>query len=390
MDTKKVFRKISSKLLDDFEISGEINHNVSKGTHRENALKEFLQKGRLPMKYGIGSGEIIGRATNVSKQSDLIIYDQLNGFSLIYDEQTQVYPIECVAGVVEVKSTLTKTELLKSLENIKSVKSLAPNETTSMSIAGMVKMGYKRPTPFGAVFAYSLGKNSLDSLVKNLSKWEQGNPRELWPNVIAVLNEGLIFHYGDGLRAVFSNEEILKSQFPSSIQYKNDTLFKFYAALLDLCAGTNLGPVELERYFDGSEQIGEHIVSNHDQMTRNDGSEQVYKMNEKFIKKIVKHCSSKGAIKHRDFFIKRFGVVPDGMTEEYLNSDVYFYNPKKLKGIHEVGNPIIEKDGVILAAEGLIEPCHYIIVDDETFYIPLVYITEKDLEVIPNKTRQDL
>lgn len=35
-------------------------------------------------RFGIGSGEIVGYASNTSKQSDVIIYDRLDGIALIY------------------------------------------------------------------------------------------------------------------------------------------------------------------------------------------------------------------------------------------------------------------------------------------------------------------
>ena len=200
MDTRKVFRRLSQKMIEDFKISAEITHSGSKGVYRENALKDFLSDRRLPSRYGIGSGEIVGPARNVSRQSDLIVYDHLNGIALIYDEDTQVYPIECVAGTVEVKSTLNKTELINALENIKSVKELAPRESTTRQSLGIMSVSYPRPLPFGAVFAYQLGDNSLSSLVDNLRDWERSVAKEHWPNVVAILDTGLIQHYTPNLR----------------------------------------------------------------------------------------------------------------------------------------------------------------------------------------------
>jgi hypothetical protein len=92
----------------DFEAAAQINHSVSKGTFRENVLKDFLAEGRMPYKYGIGSGEVVGRVRDTSKQCDLIVYDRLNGVKLLYDEAIQVFPIDCIYGIIEVKSTLSK------------------------------------------------------------------------------------------------------------------------------------------------------------------------------------------------------------------------------------------------------------------------------------------
>lgn len=389
METKNVFRRLSKRMIEDFSISAEISHHGSKGTYRENTLKKFLSEGRLPTRYGIGAGEIVGPVHNVSRQSDLIIFDRLNGISLIYDENTQVYPIECVAGTIEVKSTLNKAELIKSLENIRSVKKLTPRETTTNTLSGLVHINYPRPLPFGAVFGYRLGGNSLSSLEENIREWEENTPKEYWPNVVAVLDEGLIQHYRNGLRVAHTNDNLREAEFASSIHYRQDTLFQFYSILIDLCASTYLGPIVLSRYFDQAEQLGDYVVSHHDRFLKDD-HDGVFKLSESFISKVVNYCRNDGSLSHEQLLICRFGQIPTGMTETDLNQKVYLYNPDGLKGIHEVENAVTVHDGKAIAADGVMEPCNYILVDGEAYYIPSIYINGEDLEEIPGRTRDDL
>ena len=117
---KKVFRHISNKMLEDFELSAEINHQGSKGTYRESSLEKFSFRRTFTVALQkLVLGKLLGQHIMCHGKSDLIIYDQLNGYSLIYDASTQVYPIECVAGTVAVKSTLNKTEFMSSLEKYK-------------------------------------------------------------------------------------------------------------------------------------------------------------------------------------------------------------------------------------------------------------------------------
>jgi hypothetical protein len=99
----------------DFEASAQVKHSGSKGTIRETNLRNFLAGGRLPGKYGLGSGEVVGRVRDTSRQCDVIVYDKVNGVTLPYDESVQVFPIDCVYGVIEVKSALSKPEFLDSL-----------------------------------------------------------------------------------------------------------------------------------------------------------------------------------------------------------------------------------------------------------------------------------
>jgi hypothetical protein len=88
--------------------------------------------------------------------------------------------------------------------------------------------------------------------------------------------------------------------------------------------------------------------------------------------------------------IRRIGQVPEGMEPSQLEFEVYLYNPENLKGIHEVENAVKMIDGRAIAAEGVMEPCHYIIVDNETYYIPWFYVKDDDLEKIPGRTVDDL
>ena len=389
MDTQNVFRRLSQKMIEDFKISAEITHSGSKGAYREHALKDFLTDRRLPSRYGIGSGEIVGPARNVSRQSDLIIYDHLNGIALIYDDDTQVYPIECIAGTIEVKSTLNKTEFITALENIRSVKKLAPRESTTRKSLGLMSVSYPRPLPFGAVFAYQLGDNSLSSLVDNMKEWERSVPQEHWPNVVAVLDTGIIQHYGPGLRISHSNEDLKKATYPSAIHYRQDTLFHFYSILVDLCASTDLGPVVLSRYFRPAEQVGDYVVSNHDRFIRND-SDSVFKLSSGFISKVVSFCRKEGTLTHKELFLRRFGHVHLELDERYLRQKVFLYNPDGLKGIHEVEEPFTIQDGQPVAADSIMEPCHYIVVNGETYYIPAAYIAKDDLERVPGRTKEDL
>lgn len=390
MDIKKVFRGISAKLAHDFDISAEINHQGNKGTYRESALREFLSEGKMPKKFGIGSGEIIGRTKNASKQSDLVIFDQLNGMSFVYSNDIQIYPIESIFGVIEVKSRLSKAKLIESLENIKSVKSLVPNESCTVKNSFMINT-YLRPKPFGIVFAYSLCNNSLESLLENLKEWEKENDRMLWPNLIAVLNEGIIYHYGEGMKntSIFTNDEILNAISASYLAYQKDTLFHFYSILIDLCSSTHLGSINIESYFDPAEQIGEFIVKRHDKLgvQNEDG---VFKLKIEFIRKIVSHCQKAGKIKQRELFIKQIGEIPTGMDEDYLDYEVYHYDPDFLSGFHEVENPIDLSNGNARATCPMLVPAHWLEINGDTYYLSFYYIKNDDIEKIKSKSQSDL
>ena len=391
MDIKIILRRVSRKLLEDFEISANINHSGSKGMFRETSLREFLKEGRLPQRYGIGTGEIVGRARNVSHQSDLIIWDNFNGIALLLNNATQVFPIEAVYGVIEVKSTLSKQELVKALENIKSVKALTPKENIIQSNPVM-QIGYPRPTPFGMVFAYGLSNNSLDSLRANLKEWEDNNSPEHWPNMIAVLGHGIIHHWGSGMKHRIANKDIQLGCSPIALEYKEDTLFQFYITLLDLCTGTHLGPPELRRYYDPAEQIGSYIVRNHDRFQKVGSTTDrcVYRLNLQFIEKVVSWCKNHGKISQKDLTLKQIGQVVAGMDESSSRYEVYHYDPDNLPGLHEVSNAISVTSAGAHINRRLLVPAQWVEIDNEVFYFSSAYVTDGDLEKIEGRSVDDL
>ncbi len=395
MDIRKVFRGISKKLLTDFEISAQIDHNGNIGDYRENSLKEFLEIGRLPKRYGIGNGEIVGHVSNVSKQSDLIIFDQFDSIPLLYDSKVQVYPIDSIYGIIEVKSKLSKTKLIEGLDNIKSVKELTPNDYIVKKNL-FIQQSYKRPKPFGFLFAYSLSDNSLDSLTKNLIEWEKSNPPEMWPNLIIVLGEGIIYHTKEGFDKRISSETIDSSCRPTNLRFKDDSFFYFYSYLLDLCNNIELPKIQLAKFLDLPQKMGKYIVGNNDRMVRSgkDGkvdTTKVYRLTEKFIDKIVTWCKSDGVMSNQEMLLKQFGQIPEGSSENDLKQSVYLYNPDNLVGMHDMENAITLNDrGEPVTKKGMITPCGFVTVDNETYYYPYHYLTENDSEPIEGRTFKDL
>jgi hypothetical protein len=339
LNTQTLFQKISQKMRTDFEVTAQVVHSGSKGTARENILRNFLAEGRLPTKYAIGSGEVVGRTNDTSKQCDLVVYDRLNGVTLLYDESTQVYPIDCVYGIIEVKSTLSKSELIDALEKIKTLKTMAP-EGFGLRIIGN-DLVQCRARPFGVIFAYGLADNSLDSLLGNLQEWERETDHSLWPNYICVLETGVIFHRGRPFEVCIDSTQIAADARPFAVAHNADSLFQFYCALHDLCANMVLAPLELRHYFKPSIRIGKYIVGGITgvMMNKEDVSPRQLRFTEAVIDRIVAWCSAKGPMRFGELLDKQFGPMRVG--EHYspaaLNELVYLYNPDNLPGLHEIG-----------------------------------------------------
>jgi hypothetical protein len=107
-------------------VSG-IPHQGLKGTGREEYLSEFLEK-YLPHQWGIGKGLVQDSLGDVSHESDLIIYDRNSLPPTLVGKSINIFPIECVKYVFEVKSTLNSTEVKTTIVKFNKLKSLYSEE----------------------------------------------------------------------------------------------------------------------------------------------------------------------------------------------------------------------------------------------------------------------
>lgn len=97
-------------------------HNGEFGRYRERAVERFLRL-LTPQNLKFADGFILTPRNQVSTQCDIIIYSQ-EDTPLISDNNASFFPVESVTGVVEVKSTLSKSELTKALNKLAKIKRL--------------------------------------------------------------------------------------------------------------------------------------------------------------------------------------------------------------------------------------------------------------------------
>lgn len=120
---KEIFEQAANRLRAAFEELRVVPHAAAKGAEGEVILRTFLND-HLPQRFKAGAGFIIDQKDNVSKQTDVVIYDAMNCPVYRASEQAAIFPADNVAVVVEVKSSLTKERLDDAAENIALAKSL--------------------------------------------------------------------------------------------------------------------------------------------------------------------------------------------------------------------------------------------------------------------------
>lgn len=360
MNLRELFKHFTEFIDLRFKISYQLNHKTLRGDVREGTLARFLSKGMLPKKYDIGHGEIISPNSKVSKQSDLIIFDQINGVPLYSEEDAQVYPVEIVCGIIEVKSSLSKTELVAGLDNIKSVKEIARDNL-----------------PFGIVFAHSLSANSLDSLAKNLTEWEKANPDpKFWPELIVVNGEGIIFHSPNNFSFSWPAKGI-------PVVYNDlnkETFFSFYSLLIDCLEKYNFYPFSLRDYYvSAGEQIGKYLVFNHDNIT---DDKQVFRLTETFFDKVFASLKDHVSEGEKELYLQYTSFFE---SIGYLaQSKVRFYNPT---GIKINFDPLWFKNPRLFETNGKF---NFVKINGFLVVYPTEIIEKEDVQLIPDKKPEDL
>lgn len=187
---KELIQSAGKQLRTEFEELKKSNpHFAERGAEAEIILKTIL-KDRLPRRFDIETGFIVGADGSVSKQTDLIIFDAIN--SPIYRKGPRVYilPRDNVAAVIEVKTKLSKNELKDAAEKIASVKRIKPSPITSVDQPVTFSELITTNT-LGCVFAYD-SYTSLDSLAENLREINSEFDSSEWIDFVMVLDKGFI------------------------------------------------------------------------------------------------------------------------------------------------------------------------------------------------------
>jgi hypothetical protein len=186
----EIMTSVAKRMRADFDRSKVSRHGPSAGRSRETIVLDFLQA-YLPRRLmAVHGGEILSSQGEFSKECDILLVDR-DTPPFTDTNDLRIVPIECVHGVVEVKSNLTKNKLIEACENIRAAKRLQktafwnPAEMQEPDIISLVV-----PPTFGLIFAFN--SPSLKSVTENLRQWTQNRPKSEWPDSVWILGKGQI------------------------------------------------------------------------------------------------------------------------------------------------------------------------------------------------------
>jgi hypothetical protein len=190
---------------------------------------------------------------------------------LLYAGDTSLVPIEGVYGAIEVKSRLSKSEVLSAARSLRQLKTFPREELVVHRLGGVETYG-RRTTPFGVVIGFQLANNSLDSLAANITEFENESDVPLAVNMVIVMGRGMIVVEGiskaNQERHIFLTLEDL-AQFQEDlteqgtevhIEYSFEVLEfgglafgRFFTYLTALLTRANLGKPDLANYMSMAE-----------------------------------------------------------------------------------------------------------------------------------------
>jgi hypothetical protein len=126
-------------------------HHPSAGGNRERLVGEFLEK-HLPHRFHISSGIVISGEGEFSNEADLVVVDALNNAPLYGGSPSELWPVEAVFALVEVKTSLTPSQLGDSISKGRRFKRLprtfcdvSPGQLMTDSL--FVIWGFECPEP---------------------------------------------------------------------------------------------------------------------------------------------------------------------------------------------------------------------------------------------------
>ena len=163
------------KIIESSKSIEKIQHNGIKGGLRESFLSNLI-KPYLNPNLDICSGKIIDSFNNQSNQIDCIIYDPTIIPPALIIKSDGIIPYESVLATIEVKRTVTSSEIKKIIKNAISIKKLKPNWTSE--IGGLPG---SRFTPLCCSFSFKSdikGKSEYERYFKIFEEMKQLNQNE--------------------------------------------------------------------------------------------------------------------------------------------------------------------------------------------------------------------
>lgn len=197
-----------------FDENQKLFHAAEFGRYRENLTCDFLRS-FIPGYLGIKNGFIVSPISAVSTQCDVIFFDKELTPIIKDDHNNQFFPSDCIKGVGEVKSDMTKKQLLDALLKLSEIKKITAS--ISDEVTGLNTVDYDRSLTHNHAYTFLIC-NKINWNTTNLSGEisefydDEGVPHEYRHSFILSL---------DGKASFYSAPDIDNCGYPY-IKFKKD------------------------------------------------------------------------------------------------------------------------------------------------------------------------
>lgn len=254
----EMLRKSIKRVESDFNFSALIDHRSSKGSVREFIIKNFLRP-FLPKCYGISGGQAFDKNGNISKQLDIVIYDDLHSYLAPYMSDFIYFPCESIYGNIEVKSFLDKKSFDEAVENIKSMKKLKREPVDGYYINPMKKFEIENISwniqtvneYMGIIFAYESVKP--ETVLSYIHEYINQNDSSLdyLPNMIVLFKEQTIIErFKKDDDGKYSISPFKDYDYFAILNYGDDILSVFILSILIMLRCIDLKAMKIEELIE--------------------------------------------------------------------------------------------------------------------------------------------
>ncbi|MEN4771352.1 DUF6602 domain-containing protein [Duffyella gerundensis] len=232
---KGVFSEDSIDLY--FDSRSKTFHAAEFGRFRENVTADFL-KGFVPGYVAISTGFIVSQKNNISTQCDIILYDKELTPLIQDDNHNQFFPSDCIKGIGEVKSNLTKKELKDALIKLAKVKMISFE--VSADAAGYNGQTYDREQHWNHAYTFLICneiKGDTSNISSEIDDYYDTHhiPHKFRHNLVLSLDGTALFykaeHYGYCSFPSIHSEGVEIISTPEHVERNFDTAIKYFAKL---------------------------------------------------------------------------------------------------------------------------------------------------------------
>jgi hypothetical protein len=169
-----------------------VDHPGERGRARENIIRDFLTE-LVPRGFGASSGFIVDASGAQSRQQDIIIFRR-EYHPVFAVGSVEFFPVEAVAAVLEIKSSLNASETRAAVTNAVSVKGLDRTNSGQNYLvaggaggkhAGDVNPEMHEHQVFSGIIA-AKSDVSAEAIAGTFRDSLREEPRRNWPNLISV------------------------------------------------------------------------------------------------------------------------------------------------------------------------------------------------------------